>query len=346
MRRLEANPLITPEDLEPTHNSLEVISAHNPAAVKVKGEYILMVRVGERAPGDVGYVRYIQYNHKTDKIEIEGIRKDDPNLKLSDTRGYFYKGQMLLTSMSHLRTARSHDGIHFSFDPQPAIFPSMDYEAFGCEDPRITQLEGKFWITYTAVSNQGVTVALASTKDFVLYEKHGIIFPPFQKDVCLFPEKVNGMFVCRHRPYKSEFNPASIWTAYSPDLFCWGRHAQTLRPTPGTWEAERVGCGAPPIRTNAGWLEIYHASDTHGRYCLGAMLSDLEHPERVLSRSTVPVLEPETNYEIKGSFDNCIFSNGLIVEEDGRVIIYYGAADKICAAALTTVDEMVEAAKS
>jgi len=154
------------------------------------------------------------------------------------------------------------------------------------------------------------------------------------------------MFVCRHRPYKSEFNPSSIWTAYSPDLFCWGYHSQTLRPTPGTWEGDRVGCGAPPIRTKAGWLEIYHTADEKGRYSLAAMLSDLEYPERVLSRSSRPVLEPEADYELEGFFENCIFSNGAIVEDDGAMIIYYGAADKVCAAALTTVDEMVEAAKS
>ena len=346
MQRLEANPLLTPEDLKPTDDSLTVMCTLNPAAVKFNDEYLLMVRVGEKAPEDTDHLHYIRYNAKTDKVIVEGIRKKDPNLELSDTRGYFFNGQMLLTTMSHLRIARSRDGVHFSFDPQPAIFPSRSYEAFGCEDPRITLLEGKYWITYTAVSEQGVMVALASTEDFKTYDKHGIIFPPYQKDVCLFPEKVRGMFVCRHRPYKSEFNPASIWTAYSPDLFCWGHHAQTLRPTPGTWEGERVGCGAPPLRTDSGWLEVYHAADSHGRYCLGAMLSDLEHPERVLSRGTVPVLEPEAHYELEGMFDKTVFSNGLIVEDDGGLIVYYGAADRICAAALTTVDQMVEAAQS
>jgi predicted GH43/DUF377 family glycosyl hydrolase len=346
MKRAETNPLLTPEDLEPTHPFLKVKCTLNPAAVKVGDEYLLMVRVGEQTIDEPGYLGYAYYDAEANKVVVRGIRKNDPNLVISDTRGYFFKGQMLLTTISHLRIARSRDGINFTFEPYPAIFPSTPHEAFSCEDPRITLLDGKYWIAYTAVSGQGVAVALASTKDFKTYDKHGIIFPPFQKDVCLFPEKVMGMYVCRHRPYKSEFNPASIWTAYSPDLLCWGHHAQTLRPTPGTWRSERVGCGAQPIRTDAGWLEIFHGSDSKNRYCLGAMLSDLEHPERVLSCSSKPVLEPEADYEIKGHFGNCVFSNGLIVEDDGTMVVYYGAADRVCAAAVTTIDEMLASAQA
>jgi len=252
---------------------------------------------------------------------------------------------MVLSAVSHLRIARSRNGVDFTFDPTPAIYPSTPYESYGCEDARITEIDSRYYITYTAVSDRGVAVALASTAEFTRFEKHGVIFPPYQKDVCIFPEKVHGMYVCRHRPYMSKFNPASIWTGYSPDLTCWGRHELTLAPTPGTWESGRVGCGAPPIRTEAGWLEIYHAADAQGHYRLGAMLSDLEHPERILTRSKRPVLHPRAKYERDGIYAHCVFHNGLVADEDGSLMVYYGAGDRICATAATTIDEMVAAAK-
>ena len=115
---------------------------------------------------------------------------------------------------------------------------------------------------------------------------------------------------------------------------------------PNTWESDRVGAGAPPIRTDEGWLEIYHAADANGRYALGAMLSDLDRPEVIRSRSDRPVLEPVEPYEQAGVYANCVFSNGVLAEPDGRLTIYYGAADAICAAALTTVEEMVAAAEN
>lgn len=345
LKRLDANPLLRPTDVEPTRSDLEVLCTLNPAAVRFGEEVLLLVRVGESAVPTDDAVTYIHYDAEADEVKIGRIRKDDPDLEASDLRVFLYCGRMLLSSMSHLRVARSTDGVNFTFDAAPAIFPSTPYEAYGCEDARITPLDGRYYITYTAVSDRGVAVAMASTEDFVAFEKHGVIFPPYQKDVCIFPQKVRGMYVCRHRPYKSAFNPASIWTAYSPDLLCWGRHEMTLAPTPGTWESERVGCGGPPIRTDDGWLEIYHASDTRGRYALGALLSDLDRPERVLARGSRPVLEPEADYELRGVYGNCVFSNGLIADEDGTLRVYYGAGDRICAAAVTTVQEMVEAAK-
>ncbi len=345
LERLNANPLLTPADLAPTLDELEVLCTLNPAAVRFGDEILLLVRVGERAPDTNGAVASLYYDPESVDLKVRYIPRDDPCLEITDGRGYFLRGRMLLTSMSHLRVARSSDGVHFTFDDKPALFPSTPYEAYGCEDARITPLDGKYYITYTAVSQRGVTVALASTEDFRTYERHGIIFPPYQKDVVIFPEKVRGMYVCRHRPYRSEFNDACIWTAYSPDLFSWGRHEITVEPRPDSWEANRVGAGAAPIRTDEGWLEIYHAADAEGKYHLGAMLSDLERPERLLTRSTFPIFEPEADYETTGIYANCVFSNGLIADDDGTLTVYYGAGDRVCAAAVTTIDEMIAAAK-
>ncbi len=344
LKRLDENPLLSPEDLTPTTDGLEVMCTLNPAAVQFGDEILLLVRVGETAPDDDENVAFVYFDVETDQLEVGRYHRDHPDLDCPDGRGYYMRGKMVLSSISHLRIARSSDGRNFTFDPTPAIFPATAYESFGCEDARITFIDERYYITYTAVSPRGVTVAMASTADFKTFERHGIVFPPYQKDVTIFPEKIRGMYACRHRPYKSEFNPASIWTAYSPDLFCWGHHEITLEPTPGKWDGERVGCGATPIKTPQGWLEIYHAADENHRYHLGAMLSDLEHPEKLISRSKEPVFEPEADYELEGVFGNCVFSNGLVVDESGAMTVYYGAADRICAAATTTVDEMVAAA--
>ena len=344
LKRLKENPLITPDDLKPTRGDLNILCTLNPGVVKFRDEIILLVRVGEQVTQQPGSVSYIYFDEEIGDLKVGHYAKDDPKLSCPDGRGYYYDGRMVLSSMSHLRVARSKDGVHFKFDAEPAIFPANAYEAFGCEDPRITQLGDVFYITYTAVSSRGVTVALASTKDFQHYERHGIIFPPYQKDVVIFPEKIGGKYFCRHRPYKSEFNSACIWTASSPDLFCWGHHGITLSPRPEMWDSERVGCGGLPIKTEKGWLEIYHGSDENGRYHLGAMVSALEDPGRVIARSTVPIFEPKESYELAGVYGNCVFTNGWLVKENGELWIYYGAADLICACAITTVEEMLRAA--
>ena len=345
MKRFDENPILTPADVQPTRDDLEVMCTLNPAAVKVDGETLLLVRVAEKARREKGQVAAVIHDAEAGETRIVDIGDEDPLLDTSDPRKYFYRGRMLLTSLSHLRIARSRDGRNFTFDPAPALTPANEYEAFGVEDARITFIDRRYYITYTAVSEYGVCVGLASTTDFVTFERHGLIFPPYQKDVVIFPEKnQDGLYVCRHRPYMNEFNDACIWTAYSPDLLSWGRHKMTLAPTAGTWESERVGCGGAPIKTGEGWLEIYHACGPDG-YALGAMLSDLEAPEKLLCRSPRPVLLPETDYEKIGVFNNTVFSNGLVAEADGTLTLYYGAADRICAGAVTTVDEMVAAAK-
>jgi len=346
LERLDANPLLSPADVCPTRDGLSVLCTLNPASVRFGDETLLLVRVGEQAPQPDGFVAALYYDAQADDLSVRHIPLDDPELDATDPRKYHYKGRTLLTSMSHLRLARSTDGLHFAFEDTPAIFPKTPYEAYGCEDARITLIDGTYYIAYTAVSPMGVAVAMASTEDFRTYRRCGLIFAPYQKDVCIFPEEVSGRYVCRHRPYKSEFNDACIWTAWSPDLFSWGRHEMTVAPRPGTWEAGRVGSGAPPIKTPEGWLEIYHAADDEGRYHLGAMLSDLDQPQKVIARSTSPVFEPQADYELEGVYGNCVFSNGLVVGDDGKLTVYYGAADRICAAAVTTIDEMIAAAKS
>jgi predicted GH43/DUF377 family glycosyl hydrolase len=344
LKRLDTNPLLTPDDLTPTSEGLEVLCTLNPGAVKFNDEILLLVRVGQRPVPGEGYVSYLCWHEDTGEQKTHRISTDDPNLEIRDGRGYYYSDKMVLSSLSHLHIARSRDGQNFTFDPEPAIVPTTRYEAFGCEDARITFINDRYYITYTAVSEHGVTVMMAQTEDFVTFDKCGLLFPPYQKDVVIFPRKIDGMYVCRHRPYGNEFNDPCIWTARSPDLVSWGAHEMTQAPIPGTWASQRVGCGGVPIETPHGWLEIFHAADHNGRYGLGAMLSDLDNPHIVLARSTEPVFEPEAPYELQGVFSSCVFTNGVLADDDGTLRVYYGAADGVCAGAVSTIDEMVAAA--
>jgi len=126
-----------------------------------------------------------------------------------------------------------------------------------------------------------------------------------------------------------------IWLAESHDLVHWGNHRCLAHSREGHWDSARVGAGAAPIRTAKGWLEIYHGATKENRYCLGALLLDLDEPWRVLARSETPIMEPLASYELEGFFGKVIFTNGHVVDGD-RITLYYGAADSvICAAHLS-----------
>lgn len=341
VERLKNNPLITPGSMKPTREDVEIYCTINPGATWFRNEALLLVRVGERPLAEPGTLGALVYEHATGQTNVRRFKLDDPELETLDARTFNYRGRRLLTSLSHLRIARSPDLRTWRVDPQPAIAPTTEWEAYGCEDARITPLDGRYYITYTAASHLGINAMLAVTDDFIRFEKLGIIIPTYNKDVCIFPERIGGRYVCRHRPYRSEFNEPCIWTAWSPDLRHWGDHSVLHRPVKGTWQSERVGAGAPPIRTNAGWLDIFHGSDVHGRYGLAAMLTELDHPDRLIGYSA-PILEPREPYEVAGVYSQCVFSNGLLVHDDGTLTIFYGGADTITAAAQTTVAEMVE----
>jgi beta-1,2-mannobiose phosphorylase / 1,2-beta-oligomannan phosphorylase len=345
MQRFDANPLITPAAIEPTRPDVDVYCTINPGAVWFNEEALLLIRVGERPKPQQGTIAALVYDPAADLMHVHRVPLEDRALELLDGRTFNYVGRRLLTSLSHLRIARSRDLRTWRIDPKPAIFPTTEWEAYGCEDARITPLEGRYYITYTAVSHLGINVMLAVTDDFIRFDKLGIILPTFNKDVCIFPQRVGGRYVCRHRPFRTSFNDPNIWTAWSPDLRHWGEHSVLHRPVPLTWQSERVGAGAPPIRTAQGWLEIFHGADANGHYALAAMLSELDQPDRLIGYSR-PVLLPQEPYETAGVYGQCIFSSGLLTRENGRLIIFYGGADTITAAAETTVEEMIEAVLS
>jgi predicted GH43/DUF377 family glycosyl hydrolase len=171
------------------------------------------------------------------------------------------------------------------------------------------------------------------------------VMPPEDKDAALFPVQFNGRWAMLHRPVSSFANMgAHVWISFSPDLKHWGDH-QILLPARrgGWWDANKIGLSPPPLRTEKGWLILYHGVRTTASgsiYRLGLALLDLEDPLKVLARSDEWVIGPEESYEVIGDVDKVVFPCGWVIEGD-EVRLYYGSADKCIALATARVSEML-----
>lgn len=338
VQRHALNPLLLPEHVRPSMDGLVVECLLNPGAFSFEGKIGLLLRVAERpVQDDVSMKTVIIDPTVPGGQRILTFQKDDPDLVYTeeDPRGFLYRDQPYLTTLSHLRLAWSKDGLNFQAEPTPTLLGQGELEAFGIEDCRVTEIDGIYYLTYTAVSALGFGVGLISTADWQHFTRHGLILPPNNKDCALFPQRIGGQYFALHRPTMEGAGRNQIWLAQSPDLLHWGQHRCLIKTRPGMWDSVRVGAGDAPIRTEAGWLEIYHGADESNRYCLGALLLDLNDPSKVLARSYQPIMEPIMVYEKVGFFGSVIFTNGMIVEGD-RILMYYGASDQVvCAATLS-----------
>lgn len=339
-KRFEQNPLLSPKDLPASAEGLKVTCLLNPGVFQFNGKTWLLVRVAERPEQKEGV---ISFPVLTDKgtTEIIEIAKDDSELDASDARIINYKGVDYLTTLSHLRLLCSEDGITFSeSNDYPLLVGEGMLETFGIEDSRVALIEGKYYLSFTSVSENGVGVGLRTTTDWKSFEKHGMILPPHNKDCAIFEERVNGMYYALHRPSSVEIGGNYIWIASSPDAIHWGHHKCIIKTRKGLWDSKRVGAGAAPIKTEKGWLAIYHGANENHQYCLGAFLMDLEDPTIVIAQTEEPIMVPTTEYELSGFFGNVVFTNGHIVEPDGDTItIYYGASDEfVCGAKFSIKD--------
>ena len=344
VKRCEQNPLIAPKDLKPGIEGMEITCLLNPGVFKYNGKIWLLLRVAERPVQKEGVISFPIYN-KDRKIEVVSFSKDDPELDASDPRVIGYKGKNYLTTMSYLRLVSSEDGIHFQDEPEfPPIFGEGDYESFGIEDCRVATTEDGFYLTFTEVSPVAVGVGLICTNDWKHYDRKGMIFPPHNKDCALFEEKVGDKYFAFHRPSSPELGGNYIWIAQSPDRLHWGNHRCVATTREGMWDSVRVGAGAPPIKTPEGWLEIYHGADQNNRYCLGALLLDLNDPSIVIARSKEPIMEPIAPYEQTGFFGNVVFTNGHYVEGDS-ITLYYGASDEVICKAELSISDVLKSLK-
>ncbi len=267
-----------------------------------------------------------------------------------------YKDRYIMLFRSHLRNGRSiigiaesGDGFRFTVRPEPFMTPYKEgvfaaYEEFGVEDPRICNLEGAYLITYSAYSRYGVRICLAETGDFKSAVRLGFITQADHRNVVIFPEKINGRYARFDRPH-TEHMPWSIWISYSLDLLHWGDSRVIVRPEPYHWDGMKIGPGATPIKTDKGWLVIYHGVfETMGGavYRLGVALLDLCDPSRVLGVADDWILQPEDPWEVTGYVQNVVFCCGAVPEEDGIIKIYWGGADTVMCAGTAKISDLVD----
>ncbi|MEP9402184.1 glycoside hydrolase family 130 protein [Sphingomonas sp. VNH70] len=336
LKRSPRNPIVTPEQVRPSRPGWQVDGTFNAGVVRFGEETILLVRVAESivatGPGEL-HVPVLAEGQGAWTCTTRGFRTDDPTWDFSDprmVRSVADPRDVYLTSLSHLRLARSRDGETFVVDDAPFLFPANRSERFGCEDARITPIEGRYYINYTAVSDLGIATALAVTDDFVRVERLGIIHAPDNRDVCLFPRRIDGSYWCLHRPAPLHLGRPEIWIARSPDLLHWGQHRHLAGHIPGGWEGNKIGGGAQMLETDRGWLQVYHGVDADQRYSLGALLLDRDDPTIVRARLVQPLAEPVEPYETTGFFDQVVFSCGALIDGD-ELKVYYGAADRVMA---------------
>ena len=337
--RLATWLLLRPGDVPASREDFEVVSVFNPGAVRQEdGEVVLLVRIAERPrerrPGLTGLPRW----DPTEGLTVDWV--PDAELDPIDPRVVRRKadGLVRLTFTSHLRVVRCGDGRAVREITDVTFRPQAEVEEFGVEDPRITPLDGRFYFTYVAVSRHGPATALASTTDFRMFTRHGVIACPENKDVVLFPERVGGSYAALHRPVcGTPFTRPEMWVARSPDLLHWGDHTP-LAVGDGAWQSGRVGAGTPPLRVADGWLEIYHGNRQPTRpgevgiYYGGALLLDPDDPARVLRRTPEPFFHPEADFEVHGFVPNVVFPTGVVRDGDS-LLVSYGAADAFTAVA-------------
>jgi predicted GH43/DUF377 family glycosyl hydrolase len=272
--------------------------------------------------------------------------------------------------ISRIFLATSNNGLDFNIIQQPVIYPENEWEAKGCEDPRITKINDKFWLNYTAFDGLTARSAIASSENLYSWVKHGCAFPEMEypsredlpkawhKAAAMFPEEYDERFLLL-------FGDNHIWPATTDNLINWTPSTvPVISPREGLFDAAYVEMGPPPIKTELGWLVIYHGIDlfTNDRtYRLGAVLLDIDNPLRIIWRSKTPILEPTKPYERVGFFDlvpggysslknmtdadidnlarkhqlpMAIFCCGAIKEQD-IIRVYYGAGDtRICTASI------------
>jgi len=349
--------IISPEDIKPSNKKLEILGTFNPGAARLpNGDIILYVRVLEKVKEftdeKYAYSPRCEGNSKCniiiDKFPIKGSELDQEYAII------FEDETKRLSYISHLRRViLDKTGFNIKFiDKKPSFVGLSEDGELGVEDARITKIEDKYYMTYVTLSrDENVSTSLAISDDCINWKRKGIIFREQNKDVVLFPEKINDKYQAFNRPEGNfEFTPPHIRLSTSKDLENWG-HPKSIRLSQkGGWDYSRIGAGPPPIRTEKGWLQIYHGVSNknkrtnvpkflrkllgveteYSEYSAGAALYDLNNPEKLIAKSPKPILSPRKKYEKIGFVNNVIFPTGLVKDLDDKyILLYSGGADRV-----------------
>jgi len=344
--RPQQEPLIRPADVIPSDPRLQVVGVLNPAFVSLDDRRYLVVRVDERplisasnhkgASKDPSSTLVARVNIVSSELEFYDVATPESyspekepilpeKVRLAEVGSR--RPDLLLSFISHLRVVEL-DGPQPLVRSAPDVFPTDEFSEYGCEDPRATVLDGHGLVTYTAISRHGATAWLCRLKDGRIDGKR-ILLGPDHKHASLFTERVGGYYYMVARPLSRTYLRSSgIWLFRSTDLAHWGAPAPLLLPRDGMWDSQRIGPCASPVLTPAGWVLFYYGVDEEDSYQVGAVLLDPLHPNRVIGRSTVPVLAPILEWERIGRRADTVFVCGVEnLLEAGLIRLYYGAAD-------------------
>lgn len=297
-----------------------------------------------------------QVPYKSDLVFNSGVAKYQGKYVMVFRNDYGYVSGSSFEG-TNIGLAYSDDGINWEVQKNPC-FDLKDNEINRAYDPRLTIIDGRCYMCFAVDTKHGVRGGIAVTEDFENFEILTMTVPD-NRNMVLFPEKVNGKYVRLERPFpvygKGGGDRFDIWLSDSPDMKYWGNSQLVLGVEHVPYANNKIGPAAPPIKTEKGWLTTYHAVDLDPargkngwedtwkkRYCAGIMLLELDNPSKVIGHYTEPLLAPETDYEVKDGFrTNVIFPTGMILEDNGEVKIYYGAADTVTALATAHVDDLL-----
>lgn len=250
----------------------------------------------------------------------------------------------------HFLVAKSTDGIHFEINDNSIAHPPEEYPYAGRKegifDTRITTFEGWHYITYNVSSGLGGRIRLIRTRDFEKFEDMGFITSIDHRNCVIFPKKFNGLYARLERPNGEGATGGDIYLSYSPDLLFWGKTQLVLQKGTRYWESYKIGPGAPPVLTDAGWLVFYHGCRQHMNgimYNAGVMLLDLEDPSKVIGKMRACLMWPEEDYEFQGNVPQVVFPTAAIPgNSEDELFVYYGAADSSICLATVSINALVE----
>ncbi len=317
IKKSKKNPIVEPR----TGNKWDCDSTFNPTAMRKRGKtYVLYRAIGKDPLSVLGCAE------TSNGVDIEKIR---------DNPVYFPRA--------------GFEGVGHPIDPKSALKYMSGGGCGGCEDARIIEIEGRYYLTYVAYDGANpprVALSSISVDDFhqkkyenwtqpVLISQPGVV----DKNACILPEKINGKYVIYHRIYPN------ILVDYVDSLDDFDGETVFLKneyiipPRPLMWDSKKVGIGPSPIKTEHGWLAIYQAVGRQdpGRYKIGAMLLELNDPTKVICRTSEPIVEPIEWYENNGHKAGVVYPCGATVH-DGQLFVYYGGADKFTCVATTEMD--------
>ncbi|NLG71902.1 MAG: glycosidase [Chloroflexi bacterium] len=256
--------------------------------------------------------------------------------------------------VSRIGYAYSPDGLNWNRFRQPVLAPQDEFENRGVEDPRVVEIEGVFYMTYTAYSSHphdpdsathyggGILPMVARSTNLFTWERLGpLVRGEDNKDHLLFPRRLNGKFAALHRRWPN------VWIAYSDDLIHWPE--ELMAPIYGPraenhWESQSVGNNGIPIETPHGWLVLNHAYGPDHVYNIGVILLDLEDPTRVINRPARPVFGPRELWELRGDIPNVVFSCANPVVDD-TVYLFYGGGDHVIGLATCKLNDLIDYAR-